>query len=223
MKNVLFIVTSAAKIGTDQVDCGYEFSEVADPYLEFVKAGYTVDFASIDGGTPPESGYDESSANSKAFRDGAGFKRLNFSHKLSEVDTDAYDAVFFPGGLGPMVDMLDNELVKQTIAKVFESGRIVSAVCHGPVALLHVKLSDGTYLLAGRKSTSFTKQEEEAKQHIVPNVIPFLLDNALVQEGAVFSHAGPFESHVVRGGRLITGQNPASAADVARAVIEALA
>jgi putative intracellular protease/amidase len=219
MKHILFIVTSSDKIGTENVNCGYEFSEVADPYIELTKAGYTVDFASIEGGNPPEHGYVDIFSNNKSFRQSAGFKRLNFSHKLSDINTDAYDAIFFPGGLGPMIDMVDNTLVKKTIAEVYESGRIVSAVCHGPVALLNVQLSNGKYLLEGKNVTSFTEQEEQAEKHLLHNVIPFLLDEALAKQGANFSKAKPFEEKVVVDGNLITGQNPASASGVAKAII----
>lgn len=114
MNHILFIVTSTDKIGTNNVNCGYEFSEVADPYIEFTKAGYTVDFASIEGGKVPENGYVEITVNNKNFRNSGGYKRLNFSYKLSDINVDAYDAIFFPGGLGPMVDMVDNTLIKKS-------------------------------------------------------------------------------------------------------------
>ncbi|MFI5138320.1 MAG: type 1 glutamine amidotransferase domain-containing protein [Sphingobacteriales bacterium] len=223
MKHILFIVTSADKTGAANHKTGYEFSEVADPYLEFIKAGYTVDFASINGGCPPEDGYDENHKNSKLFKNSAGFKRLNFSHKLEAIDIDAYDAIFFPGGLGPMVDLADNQPVKSIIAKVYESGKIVAAVCHGPVALLKVKLSNGTLLLEGKKVTSFTEQEEEAKGHLLGAIIPFMLDKTLKQQGAIFSAGKPFGSHVVVDGNLITGQNPASAINVAKEIIKKIA
>lgn len=220
MKHILFIVTSADTVGTSKIKTGYEFSEIADPYFEFVKAGYTIDFASTEGGCPPEDGYDATHEKSLLFRNSAGFKRLNFSHKLENVDIEAYDAIFFPGGLGPMVDMADNALVKNVISKIYENGKIVSAVCHGPVALLNVKLSNGQYLIAGRSLTSFTEQEEHAKGHTPGKVIPFMLDDALRQQGAVFSKEKPFKNHVVIDGNLITGQNPASATGVAKAVIQ---
>jgi len=220
MKHILFIVTSADKVGTSNIKTGYEFSEVADPYFEFIKAGYTVDFASVLGGLPPEDGYEENNSNSKLFRNSSGFKRLNFSHKLENVDIDAYDAIFFPGGLGPMVDLFDNKLVKKIIAEAYENGKIISSVCHGPVVLLNVKLSNGKLLLDGKKITSFTQAEEEIKKHYLKDVIPFMLDNELKKQGACFSNKKPFESYIVIDGNIITGQNPASASEVAKAVIE---
>jgi putative intracellular protease/amidase len=222
MKHILFVVTSANRVGTQNIKTGYEFSEVADPYFEFIEAGYTVDFASIAGGCPPEDGYDAHHKNSQSFRRSAGFTRLNFSHKLKNVDIKAYDALFFPGGLGPMVDMASTLIVKTVVAKMYESGKIVSAVCHGPVAFLSVKLSNGKYLLDGKKITSFTEQEENAKRHILGGVIPFMLDEALKKENTIFSHKSPFENHVVIDENIITGQNPASAKYVAKAIIEKL-
>ncbi|HHC79445.1 MAG TPA: type 1 glutamine amidotransferase domain-containing protein, partial [Flavobacteriia bacterium] len=127
MKHILFIVTSTDKTGTGNHTAGYEFSEVADPYFEFVNKGFTVDFASILGGKPPFVGYDPSQKTSKEFKKSNGFKRLNFSHKLSNIDIKAYDAIFFPGGLGLMTDMVDNALVKETIKEVYESNKVVGA------------------------------------------------------------------------------------------------
>ena len=223
MKHILFIITSAEKTGTENRATGYEFSEVADPYLEFTNKGYHVDFASILGGTPPETGYDASQKNSSKFREGAGFQRLNVSYKLGDVNIDTYDAIFFPGGLGPMIDMEKNPLVKETIKQVYENGRLVGAVCHGPVALLNVQLSDGSNLLEGKKITSFTQAEEEIDQHILGEVIPFMLDETLIGQGAKFSNTKPFRAYVVTDANLITGQNPASASGVAIEMISRLA
>jgi len=220
MKHILFIVTSTNVTGTGKHAAGYEFSEIADPYFEFINKGYMVDFASILGGKPPFVGYDSSQKNSKKFKKSSGFKRLNFSHKLNDVNIDAYDAIFFPGGLGLMTDMVDNPLVKETIKQVYESGRVVGAVCHGPTALLNVKLSDGSNLLEGKKVNSFTEAEENIDKHELGDVIPFMLDEALIKQGALFSYAEPFESCVVTDGSLVTGQNPASASSVAIEMIK---
>ena len=215
MKHILFIVTSTNVTGTGEHAAGYEFSEVADPYFEFTNEGYNVDFASIQGGVPPFVGYDDTQLISKNFKEGNGFKRLNFSHKLSDVDIEAYDAIFFPGGLGPMTDMATNPLVKDTIKKVYESGRIVGAVCHGPVALLNVTLSNGKNLLEGKRINSFTEAEEDIDKHTLNDVIPFMLDAELIKQGGQFSYTTPFNPFVVTDGNLVTGQNPASASGVA--------
>ena len=218
-KKILFIVTSTSKIGPHQRPTGYEFSEVARPYLTFTANGHRVDFASLLGGTPPEEGFDASDSASAIFRQSSGFRRLEESVRLADVDPQRYDAIFFPGGLGPMVDMVDDPVVKKAIADTYERGGVVGAVCHGPVALLDVGLSDGSSLLDGKKVASFTGAEEEG--HSVDDV-PFLLDEALVEQGAQHTFADPFDPHVVVDERLVTGQNPASAAGVAAAMIDIL-
>lgn len=223
MKHILFIITSTDVTGTGKHAAGYEFSEVADPYFEFTNKGYMVDFASIHGGTPPFVGYDASQKLSENFKKGNGFKRLSFSHKLVDVNTEAYDAIFFPGGLGPMTDMVKDPLVKETIKKVYESGRVVGAVCHGPVALLNVTLSNGKNLLEGKRINSFTEAEENMDNHVLGDVLPFMLDAELANQGAIFSNTTPFDPYVVIDGNLVTGQNPASAIGVAKEIINILA
>ncbi|WP_432412498.1 type 1 glutamine amidotransferase domain-containing protein [Rasiella sp. SM2506] len=223
MKHILFIVTSTNVTGTGKQAAGYEFSEVADPYFEFTKEGHSVDFASIKGGVPPFVGYDDIQLVSKNFKEGNGFKRLNFSHKLRDINIDAYDAIFFPGGLGPMTDMVSNPWVKDAIKKVYESDRIIGAVCHGPVALLNVTLSNGKNLLEGKRINSFTEAEEDIDKHTLHDVIPFMLDAELKKQGALFSNTTPFDPFVVCDGNLITGQNPASAGNVAKEMIRVLA
>lgn len=222
MKHILFIVTSTNKTGTGKHDAGYEFSEIADPYYEFINKGHTVDFASIMGGTPPFVGYDASQKSSENFKESNGFKRLGFSHKLDDIDISAYDAIFFPGGLGLMTDMVDNPLVKKTIKEAYENKKIIGAVCHGPSALLNVILSDGSNLLEGKKINSFTKAEEDIDKHLLGDVIPFMLDEELIKQGAIFSHTSPFDSYVVVDGNIVTGQNPASASAVADKMIKLL-
>lgn len=222
MKHILFIVTNTDKTGTGKHAAGYEFSEIADPYYEFINKGFTIDFTSILGGTPPYVGYNSSEKNSKNFIESSGFKRLNFSHKLNDIDITTYDAIFFPGGLGLMTDMVDNPLVKEIIKEMHENKKIIGAVCHGPSALLNVQLSNGSNLLNGKKINSFTKAEEEIDKHTLGDVIPFMLDEELIKQGAVFSHTKPFKSYVIIDDNIVTGQNPASASNVALKMIELL-
>lgn len=222
MKHILFIVTSTDKTGTGKHAAGYEFSEIADPYYEFINKGFTIDFTSILGGTPPYVGYNSSEKNSKNFIESSGFKRLNFSHKLNDIDITTYDAIFFPGGLGLMTDMVDNPLVKEIIKEMHENKKIIGAVCHGPSALLNVQLSNGSNLLNGKKINSFTKAEEEIDKHTLGDIIPFMLDEELIKQGAVFSHTKPFKSYVIIDDNIVTGQNPASASNVALKMIELL-
>lgn len=219
MKRILFVLTSTATIGPRNRPTGYEFSEVAYPYTEFTHQSYQVDFASLVGGEPPAEGYDPDDQTSRLFFEGAGFRRLNQSQPLASLDSQPYAAIFFPGGLGPMVDMAANVEVKKLIAQVYERGGVVGAVCHGPVALLNVRLTTGQPLLAGKRVTSFTEAEEEGHSRAD---VPFLLDAALVEAGAQHSHGAPFEAYTVTDGQLVTGQNPASARAVAQAMIRLL-
>jgi len=141
------------------------------------------------------------------------------SRKLSEVDVLDYDAIFFPGGLGPMVDIANDPDVKRAIARAWEGGKIVAAVCHGPAALLGVKLQDGTQLLRGRNVTSFSNEEENVYAQAD---VPFKLEDALREEGAQYSAADAWQSNVVVDGRLMTGQNPSSGGPLAEVIVKAL-
>jgi putative intracellular protease/amidase len=138
---------------------------------------------------------------------------------LSEVDVLDYDAVFFPGGLGPMVDITGNPEVQATVIKAWNAGMIVSAVCHGPSAFLGVTLDDGSPLVRGRKLTSFSTAEEDG---YAQDDVPFDLEGTLREEGVLYEATDPWQSKLVVDGRLITGQNPQSGTVVGEALVEAL-
>jgi len=216
---VLFILTNTQTIGPNNRPSGYEFSEVARPYLSFIANEIDVDFATIQGGQPPEDGFNPDDAASVVFRGSVGFEQLNNSIPLHAINPDDYDAVFFPGGLGPMVDLLDDPTVNQTIAHFADTNRIIGAVCHGPAALLNVTLADGSPLLHNKRVAAFTTAEEIGHSE---HDVPFMLDQKLESQGALHSAAPPFAPHVVVDGQLVTGQNPASAAGVAHAMIARL-
>lgn len=218
IKTVLFILTNAGEIGPNKRATGYFFPEVAHPVEVLEHAGIAVEFASLLGGTPPEDGYDANDPAQLAFRNSLAIRRMANSRKLSEVDVLDYDAIFFPGGLGPMVDITADPAVKRAIARAWDAGKIVSAVCHGPAAFLGVTLADGSPLLRGRKLTSFSNEEEA---NYAQADVPFLLEDALRAEGAEYSATAPWQSKVVVDGRLLTGQNPASGAALAQAIVEA--
>jgi putative intracellular protease/amidase len=220
LKHVLFILTNADVIGPNKRATGYFFPEVAHPVEVFDRAGIAVEFASPLGGTPPEDGYDGSDPAQRAFRGSKAIRRMTRSRKLSEVDVLDYDAIFIPGGLGPMVDIAKDPDVKRAVARAWDAGMLVAAVCHGPAALLGVTLADGSPLLRGRKLTSFSNDEENG--YAIADV-PFRLEDALREEGADYSAASEWQEKVVVDGRLMTGQNPASAGPLAEAMVEALA
>src|SRR5471032_3316405 len=219
IKHVLFILTNAAEIGPNKRRTGYFFPEVAHPFEVFDHAGIAVEYASPLGGTPPEDGYDDSDPAQLAFRNSAAIRRMARSRKLSEVDVLDYDAIFIPGGLGPMVDISNDPQVKRAVARAWVAGKIVATVCHGPAALLDVTLEDGTKLVRGRKLTGFSNQEEDG---YAKADVPFSLEDALRAEGADYASAAQWQPKVVVDGRLMTGQNPASGGPLAREIVKAL-
>lgn len=217
---ILIIVSNANVIGPNNRRTGIFLPEVAHPYAEFNQANYQIDFASLTGDTPYLDALNlADDPDNLKFLTGKGWEAMQKARKLSEVNVDNYDAVFVPGGLAPMVDMPENELLKSVIIKTYERNAVVGAVCHGPVALLNAKLSDGTYLVSGKNMTSFTDEEENA--YAIADV-PFLLETALTEQGAKFHAATPWSDHSIADGNLVTGQNPASAKGVAEKMIRIL-
>jgi putative intracellular protease/amidase len=216
---VLFVVTNAAFIGPHHRPTGFFFPEVAYPFEALDKAGIAVEFSSPLGGKPPEDGFDGDDAGQTEFLGSMAYRRLAHSRKLSEVDVLDYDAVFIPGGLGPMVDITGNPEVQAAVSSMWNAGRIVSAVCHGPSAFLGVTLDDGTPLVQGRKLTAFSTAEEDG---YADQDVPFDLEAALRAEGALFEATDPWHPKLVVDGRLITGQNPQSGGVVGEALAEAL-
>jgi putative intracellular protease/amidase len=220
MKKVLIIVSNTNAIGPNNRRTGIFLPEVAHPYAEFSNAQYQIDFVSLTGDTPYLDALNlADDPQNLSFLTGKGWADMQKAAKLSDVKVSRYDAIFIPGGLAPMVDMPEHPLLKQVIAETFERQAIVGAVCHGPVSLLNVKLSDGTYLLKDKNITSFTNEEEE--NYAIADV-PFLLETALSNQGAKFHAAAPWSDHSIIDGNLVTGQNPASAKGVAQKMIQLL-
>ena len=219
-KKILFIVSNANVIGPHNRRTGNFLPEVAHPFAEFTRANYQVDFASLSGDTPYLDALDlAGDPDNLAFLTGKGWAAMQKAKKLSDVNVGQYDAIFMPGGLAPMVDMPEHPLLKKVVKETYERKAVVGAVCHGPVSLLNVKLTDGSYILAGRNISAFTNDEEE--QYARADV-PFLLESALTKQGAIFHKGGPWQPFSVADGLLVTGQNPASARGVAEKMIKLL-
>ena len=218
-KKILFIISSAAFIGPNKRKTGYYLPEVTHPHYEFLQAGYEVDFVSIEGGEPPVDGLEVEDPLNKIFLESDAWNKINNTQSVADVDTSEYVAVFVPGGLGPVVDMPENEHVQRILADFYDRGDVVGAVCHGPVALLNVKLKDGSYLVADKNVASFSNSEEEgyAKEDV-----PFLLESALVERGAKYASVEDWQPYSVTDERLVTGQNPASAKGVAEKMMALL-
>ncbi|MDJ1503311.1 type 1 glutamine amidotransferase domain-containing protein [Xanthocytophaga agilis] len=219
-KRILIIVSNANAIGPHNRRTGTFLPEVAHPYAEFDKAGYQIDFASLTGDTPYLDALNlADDPDNLAFLTGKGWASMQKAVKLSDVDVSKYDAVFVPGGLAPMVDMPENALLKKVIAETYERNAVVGAVCHGPVSLLNVKLSDGSYLVNGKNIASFTTEEED--NYARPDV-PFDLQTALTNQGAIFHAASPWSANSIADGHIVTGQNPASAKGVGEKIVAIL-
>jgi putative intracellular protease/amidase len=216
---VLFVATNAAHIGPHNRPTGFFFPEIAHTFEALDRAGVAVEFASLQGGRPPEDGFDGDDQGQTDFLDTKAYRRLSRSRRLSDVDVLDYDAVFFPGGLGPLVDIARNPQVQSAVIRAWDGGLIVSAVCHGPSAFLGVTLDDGTPLVRGRKLTSFSTAEENG---YADQDVPFDLETDLRAEGALYEATEPWHPNVVVDGRLITGQNPQSGKVVGEALVDAL-
>jgi putative intracellular protease/amidase len=192
-KKILIIVSNANVIGPRKRRTGIFLPEVAHPYAEFDEANYQIDFASLTGDTQYlDALHLANEPKNLAFLVGKGWARMQKGGKLSDVDASAYDAIFVPGGLAPMVDMPENPLLKQVVRETYERHAVVGAVCHGPVSLLNVRLSNGSYLLEGKNISSFTNEEEE---NYAKDDVPFELETALTKQGAIF-HGVPSKGSV---------------------------
>lgn len=215
----LIVLTGHGTLGDTGRPTGFYVSEAAHPWQAFTRAGWTVDFVSPEGGRPPTDGEDRTDPVQRAFLDDPDVAaKLADTPTPAQVDPAAYDVVFHAGGHGAMWDLPGDVDLAGITARVYEAGGVVGAVCHGPAGLVDVRLSDGSYLVAGRRVSAFTNAEERAVG--LDGVVPFPLQTRLEERGATHSGAPDFTAHVVADGRLVTGQNPASAAGVAERIIE---
>lgn len=220
-RKILFVVTSHGQKGTTGEETGFYLSEAAHPWEVLKNAGYEIDFVSPKGGKAPVEALDLSDAVNKRFwEDVTSRGKIENTLKPSEINPDHYTAIHYAGGHGAMWDFADNAELSTIAAEIYESGGIVSAVCHGPAGLVNIKLSDGRYLVQGKKINAFTNEEEAAVG--LEKVVPFLLESKLVERGAIFEKSGPWQPHTVADRRVVTGQNPQSAKAVGEAVLEQL-
>ena len=222
---VLMVLTSHDQLGDTGKKTGFWLEEFAAPYYAFKDAGAEVTLVSPKGGQPPlDPKSDEPDSQTDATRrfksDAAAQAALASTGKLSEVASDGFDAVFYPGGHGPLWDLAEDADSIKLIETMAATGKIVSAVCHAPGVLRHAKSAHGTPLVQGRKVTGFANTEEEAVQ--LTKIVPFLVENELVAKGGQYSKGADWQPHVVIDGKLITGQNPASSAPTALAVLRQL-
>ncbi len=221
MKKVLFVVTSHDKKGDTNQPTGYYLAEVSHPWEVLHDAGYEIDFVSPKGGKAPIDGFNlDDAVNKKFWNDVQYHSKIEHTMKPEEVKPEAYSAIFYAGGHGAMWDLADNTELALLAQKIYENKGIVSAVCHGPAGLVNIKLNNGNYLVKGKRLNAFTNEEETAVG--LDKIVPFLLENKLIERGAIFEKSGLWQNHVVTNQRVITGQNPASAKSVGEALLKEL-
>lgn len=223
---VLIVLTSHDTLGDTGKKTGFWLEELAAPYYVFKDAGAEIILASPLGGRPPlDPKSDEPAFQTETTRrfvaDAAANAALDDTVRLDSVDQNDFDTVFYPGGHGPMWDLAEDPDSIALIEAFWAAGKPIALVCHAPGVLHRVTNPDGTPFVRGRGVTGFTNSEEEAVG--LTEVVPFLVEDELTGQGAVFSKGEDWGVHTVVDGRLITGQNPASSAEAARALVAALA
>lgn len=221
LKKILFVVTSHDEKGNTGEKTGYYLGEVSHPWDVLHSAGYEIDFVSPQGGKAPVDAFDMKDAINKKFWDNDLYRnKIENTKKPSEINPDDYVSIHYAGGHGAMWDFADNSEIAAIAQQIYENNGVVSAVCHGPAGLVNIKLNDGSYLVDGKKVNSFTNEEEIRVN--LENVVPFLLEDQLIERGAIFEKSEPFTDHVVADQRLVTGQNPQSAKSVGQATLNEL-
>lgn len=226
MKHILVVLTSHDTLGNTGEKTGFWLEELAAPYYSFIDAGYSLTLASPAGGTPPldpkSNLVDFQTDDTRRFEaDVAAQNALANTKKLSEVSVADFDAIFYPGGHGPLWDLREDKNSISLIEAFSAAQKPVAAVCHAPAVLLNAKLSDGTSLVKGKRVTGFTNGEEAGVE--LTDVVPVLLEDALIALGANYEKGEDWAPYVVEDGLLLTGQNPASSKALAELLIAKLA
>lgn len=222
---ILMVLTSHDQLGDTGHKTGFWLEEFAAPYYVFKDANADITLASPNGGQPPldpkSDEPDFQTAATERFKaDADANAELANTSKLSDVSPEDYDAVFYPGGHGPLWDLVGDKNSISLIETMYASGKPVAAVCHAPAVLCNANAKDGTPLIKGKSVTGFSNTEEDAVQ--LTDVVPFLLEDELKVKGASYSKADDWHPHAITDGNLITGQNPQSSELVAEAVLKSL-
>ncbi len=219
------ILTSHDKLGDTSRKTGFWLEEFAAPYYVLLDAGAEITLASPAGGQPPlDPQSDVPDAQTKATErfknDDAAQRTLGNTTKLADIDADGFDAVFFPGGHGPLWDLAENADSQRIIERFVTEDRPLAAVCHAPAIFRHTKAADGKPLVSGRRVTGFTNSEEAGVG--LTEIVPFLVEDMLKANGGLYEKGPDWGNFVVVDGKLITGQNPASSEAAARDLLKLL-
>ena len=220
--NILMVLTSHDQLGDTGKKTGFWLEEFAAPYYVFKDAGANITLASPKGGQPPldpsSDTEDAQTADTKRFKsDEAAQQQLANTAKLSTITADGFDAIFYPGGHGPLWDLAEHGDSRTLIEAFAASDRPIGAVCHAPAVFRHTSNADGKPLVSGKMVTGFTNTEEEAVG--LTEVVPFLVEDMLIENGGEYCKGEDWASFVVVDGKLVTGQNPASSAEAARKLL----
>ncbi len=223
---ILMVLTSHDKLGETGRKTGFWLEEFAAPYYVFRDAGAEITLASPKGGQPPlDPKSDEADAQTPATErfktDTDAQAVLASTHQLADIVVSSYDAVFYPGGHGPLWDLADDAHSISIIEQAIGSGKPVAAVCHAPGVLKNVKDANGKPLVSGKQVTGFTNSEEEAVG--LTDIVPFLVENMLKESGGIYVKGADWSEFVLEDGLLITGQNPASSEKAAQMLLQKLA
>jgi putative intracellular protease/amidase len=222
MSKVLMVLTSHDRLGNTGEKTGFWLEEFAAPYYILKDAGLEVTLASPKGGQPPlDPRSDDPKSETESMRrfknDPEAKAALANTLKLSDVSPDEYDALFYPGGHGPLWDLAEDRNSIALIERIYAAGKPVGAVCHGPAALRRAQAPDGTSLVRGKAVTGFSNTEEAAVG--LTDVVPFSVEDMLKQNGGEYSKTENWQPHAITAGNLVTGQNPASSEATARALV----
>lgn len=220
---ILMVLTSHDKLGNTGLKTGFWLEEFASPYYVFKDANAEITLSSPNGGQPPlDPKSDEPDFQTEAterFKEDTDAQNvLANTSKLSDISFSDYDAVFYPGGHGPLWDLSEDKNSISLIENMYSSGKAVAAVCHAPAVFRQTKNKDGSPLITGKSITGFSNSEEEAVQ--LSDIVPFLLESELSAKGANYSKGDDWTPYVVKDANLITGQNPASSKQAAEAVLD---
>ncbi|MBF2046698.1 MAG: type 1 glutamine amidotransferase domain-containing protein [Elainella sp. C42_A2020_010] len=220
-QKILIVLTSHDTLGNTGKETGFYLPEVSHPVDVFERAGLSVEYVSPKGGKAPMTGIDRTDLLNAEFLDNPQ-KMAQVENTLhpTQVNPSEYAAIFYAGGHGTMWDFPDNQELASIAARIYAQDGIVGAVCHGPAALVNVQLANQDYLVAGKVVAGFTNEEEVEVG--LAEVVPFLLEDKLRERGATIEKAPNFQAKVVVSDRLVTGQNPASAAGVAEQMVRLL-
>lgn len=225
VKKVLFVLTSHDQLGNTGEKTGFWIEEFAAPYYALKDANVSITLASPKGGQAPidpksESEDFQTPATKRFYADKEAQRFLANTMLLSDVNEADFDAVFYPGGHGPLWDLSEDPNSIMLIEAFHKNNKPIAAVCHAPAVLKNTKNTDGTPLVKGKNVTGFSNTEEEAVQ--LTNVVPFLVEDMLIENKGIYSKVADWNPHAIKDGLLITGQNPASSEKVAALLLEAL-